>query len=453
MPGQILLAAGSNAKGQLSTGDDLDQHVPKPISFKHCEPGVFPAQITNILHIAGGANHTLLLATCTDPGLNEEGSSFTRLWGCGDGSRGQLGRISGNPVIPIFVELDLDLDHITPSVAGYTIEHIAAAWETSFVALRPPVARQSTESDVLIAMGANDFGDLGHHPLPRDGPNVVFLNDALRRYISGSSPIYRIEQIVAGPHHVIAILSLDVPGRGASHVHIGWGASRHGQLQHSYAGSNLGRPLSGTPKFIPPTVVHTSSNGGGSLSVGQQHTVMIDPAGDVRGTGSNKKGQLEGITTLVQGGTRLVRCTWNGTYIFDEGNDLFWSIRGTGSSEHGQLGCPIGSSSVSRDVISAPTPSRGLHEVQFPFATNMRKLDDFICGSEHVLALLSSGVERELWGWGWNEHGNLGVGHTEDVHTPVLIWPRERNQGSGTDSKVSRAWAGCGTTWLYLVSK
>jgi protein ATS1 len=74
---------------------------------------------------------------------------------------------------------------------------------------------------------------------------------------------------------------------------------------------------------------------------------------------------------------------------------------------------------------------------------------EIACGSEHVLALVShrnSECCEQVWGWGWNEHGNLGLGHTVDVPTPVRLWPP-----SDLDERVSSIqgiWAGLGTSWI-----
>ena len=45
-------------------------------------------------------------------------------------------------------------------------------------------------------------------------------------------------------------------------------------------------------------------------------------------------------------------------------------------------------------------------------------VDDIAVGSEHTLALCSDG---DVWGWGSNGEGQLGVGHTNTVKEPVLI--------------------------------
>ena len=63
---------------------------------------------------------------------------------------------------------------------------------------------------------------------------------------------------------------------------------------------------------------------------------------------------------------------------------------------------------------------------------------DFACGSKHALCALESEGQTEVWGWGWNEPGNLATGSLNDVRPIVRICPlrpeerrRERRLGRG----------------------
>jgi protein ATS1 len=56
----------------------------------------------------------------------------------------------------------------------------------------------------------------------------------------------------------------------------------------------------------------------------------------------------------------------------------------------------------------------------------------------------------ELWAWGWNEHGNLALGHCDDVRTPTHI-PVPQTEGVAPmmeRSTITGIWAGCGTSWV-----
>ena len=58
---------------------------------------------------------------------------------------------------------------------------------------------------------------------------------------------------------------------------------------------------------------------------------------------------------------------------------------------------------------------------------------------------------REVWGWGWNEHGNLGLGHKQDISRPSFIWPNDILYGGDSSSeKLIGVWAGCATSWIAV---
>ena len=69
----------------------------------------------------------------------------------------------------------------------------------------------------------------------------------------------------------------------------------------------------------------------------------------------------------------------------------------------------------------------------------------------------NSTLEQKLLGWGWNEHGNMGLGHTEDVMTPILIpIPTLSIPSAAVEidpPKIVGIWAGCGTSWFALESQ
>jgi protein ATS1 len=110
-----------------------------------------------------------------------------------------------------------------------------------------------------------------------------------------------------------------------------------------------------------------------------------------------------------------------------------------GSNAHGQLG------RVSQGAEDGITG--GLVEFTPPHDGRMPSLRSFACGSEHVIAVITpaGSLDVEIWGWGWNEHGNLGLDHTNDVPKPVKIWP-----GYALGERIVQVWAGNGTSWILL---
>ncbi|KAJ6489618.1 regulator of chromosome condensation 1/beta-lactamase-inhibitor protein II [Mycena vitilis] len=386
----MLLSAGSNAHGQLSNTTLDDSHVFLPCCFSGCAPGTLPTG-RKLLHLAFGANHTLAL-------LKSTGDLDIELWGCGDGKSGQLGPSYDDESTWIFRPLDLALER--HGLAAYVPRLVAASWETSYVVLS-----RADMPDVLLAMGANDFGDLGigaKGKMPAKDIHVVRFD-----HLSVSAPLV-VDSLAAGQHHVVAILEGGLTA--------GWGTSRHGQL------GNVESSFLSSPAFISQgraaeAVVHAA--------LGHQHTVFLHASGTVSGVGSNRKRQLEGIEAAAD--IQSVACTWNGTYLATGAGDVI----SAGNNVNGQLG-------------RADAP---LARVEFPFTPATHRLLQLACGSEHVLAsfdILDSST-TEVWGWGWNEHGNLGVGTTEDVRIPVKIWSTTPSM-KGTIG----IWAGSGTSWIAV---
>ncbi|KAI0701237.1 RCC1/BLIP-II [Cerioporus squamosus] len=429
-----LFAAGSNARGQLATGDTEDAHRFLPCIFTGHPPGTLPNHGAAVEQLACGANHTLALLRSDD--------GKTELWGCGDGSKGQLGpsyvvhtEKGDENVCAVFRQLELPSQVAgAGSLDGFTVRLIAAGWETSYVVLSRP-----ERSEVLLSMGANDFGNLGVGACgaarSKHSLHAVDLFSVLPSDEARSGTTLKILSLSAGPHHTIVRLSFTYPDGSRRVFLAGWGAARHGQLGPIL--NTSGRPIQSTssPHLIPLDSPEDITD----IATGNQHTAFVRSSGHLHALGSNRKDQLSGIESLT--GVRQLGCTWNGTYALLESGDVV----AAGSNTHSQLG--RGSVTHERQGTLAP--------VQFPLALAPGQVSRLACGSEHVLCILdrSSGlVQREVWGWGWNEHGNLGTGGTDDVGIPVRIWPPPPLivlEGE-TPGDVLNVWAGCGTSFILV---
>lgn len=434
-----LFSAGSNARGQLATGNLEDAYYFRPCIFSGVAPGDLPPRTIAIEDISCGANHTLALL------LRNDGK--TELWGCGDGSRGQLGpsyvavteEAGGETAnaTAVFRLLDLNLhafkSHEGVSLHEYTVRLIAAGWETSYTVLSCP-----GRDDVLLSMGANDFGNLGvggtrsqtSQGDTRPPINVVPLRGPIQ--VEDVETTLTVLELSTGPHHTIARFLLASPdGSTETHV-VGWGTARHGQL--GPMSDDAGRPLPFTPH---PVLVPISSSGHVTqLALGNQHTVCLLSSATLLAMGSNRKGQLSGLDDLCD--VERIGCTWNGTYALLGSGELV----ATGSNTHSQLGRGTGGQGLEETI----------GPVSFPLGPDAGRVVQMACGSEHVLCVVERAgnaeavPRREVWGWGWNEHGNLGTGGTEDVDVPVKIWPRYGDE----EGWVANVWAGCGTSWILV---
>lgn len=257
-------------------------------------------------------------------------------------------------------------------------------------------------------------------------------------------------------------LSVLRPNGDKQYLTAGWGSSRHGQLgalSNSTLNSNRvpnpqqpprpsARPKP-SPAFTPGPIRISPERWGAvrKIALGNQHSVVLDASGRVFSMGSNRKDQLAGVDSCET--MDWVDCTWNGTYVLQRpSSGSPWTLFATGSHEKGQLG------STSTSTLTSP----GLRRVEFPFDPSISYLSEFACGSEHVLALITRApsplsspsepsLDTEVWAWGWNEHGNLGLGHTQDVVVPTRIWPQG---GNGIGGRVVRVRGGCGTSWIVV---
>ncbi|KIJ13752.1 hypothetical protein PAXINDRAFT_80223 [Paxillus involutus ATCC 200175] len=422
---RVLLTAGSNAKGQLGIGSCEDAHIFTPCNFANCEPDQLPASTSRVVHIACGANHTILLLEHFDGAIT--------LWGTGDGKKGQLGPEYGDPGSqPIFRKLVMPLS-ASYSHLGYTYKLIAAAWDTTYVVLSCP-----GKSDVLISMGANDSGALGvgeegtgsasHLSVPRAVNFDDLFADSSKE---GTQPRpICIQSLHAGPRHVIVQLQTVTSDAGVNEsppILAGWGASRQGQL------GNVARTTN-RPTRIP---INIQEDRMVSCALGNQHTLVLHESGRISALGSNKQGQLR--LHRAWESVQELGCTWNGTYVLLIDGDKH-VLLAMGNNTQGQLGRGNATESASATIEAVKLPAE-------------HTISAFSCGSEHLLTMSGSseGDSASVLGWGWNEHGNLGLGTLDNVALPTRLWPREDvEEYSEYPQKIVSIWAGCATSWLVV---
>ncbi|KAI5121841.1 hypothetical protein M0805_003274 [Coniferiporia weirii] len=419
--GLVVLSAGSNARGQLAQGTEEDSY-----SFHQCsflEVGSEWPCGSKVLSIAAGANHTLLLLRSVE--------REAQLWGCGDGRRGQLGS-QNSGISTVFKRLSFDCDD---QYTNGKITSIAAAWETSFVIFSRP------EGDVLLSAGGDDFGDLGvgglSHGRKETGVwQLVRFNHVIPENATGA----RILQLKSGPHSIIAHLQFNLNIHTKAEVFVGWGAARHGQL----GGPTADRLPKKQTSFVASPRKIDLKPGAFRFAVGNQHSVFLAQDDSISAFGSNKKNQISGLASahdIVE-----VGATWNSTYLVQkngEGCGEGWSILTTDNS---------GNQLAQRSEPDGALPQ--LRCNSFPSDVQGAELLAVACGSEHVLvSLRKTSLEQvdsvctEVYGWGWNEHGNLGLGHTNDMHVPSRVWPDSNDLHVG---KVAGVWGGCATSWLAI---
>ncbi|EKM84323.1 hypothetical protein AGABI1DRAFT_67706 [Agaricus bisporus var. burnettii JB137-S8] len=441
-----LLSAGSNAQGQLGNSTIDDSHTFRACSFAGSLPETLPPSVTNVIDVTNGSNHTLALLE-----VMIDGKKSTEVWGCGDGRKGQLGPIykrrhTDQGSTTIFQNLAFADAFDKLGLGGYTITTIGTTWETSYLALQKLGKR-----DLIVSFGSNDFGDLGVGKDSGDktvekglGIHVVnFSHIAVGGKSIRSAQSVTVEKLRTGQRHAIASLQVVWAGKEPMQILVGWGAFRHGQLgtvppsskpflTSTISKSSPTTPLEPTYHSRPTLIMSLAapSDFVTEYSLGIHHSVFLHASGHVSFRGSNRKNQTQGLDACRN--ICDIKCTWNGSYMLTKDNPPH--VLSTGSNSHGQLGRAEDSSSW---------------KVEVPIDEDSKAIRTLACGSEHSLVcVVNEQGDDEVWGWGWNEHGNLGVGHTLDAPAPLKMWPPAQLPENIEPHPVRNVWAGTGSSWI-----
>ena len=186
-----------------------------------------------------------------------------------------------------------------------------------------------------------------------------------------------------------------------------WGSGRRGQLG---LGNFEPQPTPRAVSALPRPVVE--------FACGALHTAAILEgglgfawgAGPVRGAGvfvgsgdSARPEQLGG--TLGKIPLKRVACGWSHTMMLTHGGALF----GWGNNAHGQLG--------TGDCTNRVTPVEVM-PLQGGREGRAEKALAVSCGGKHTMVLATRG---HVFAFGWNRHGQLGLGDTDDRSTPSLV--------------------------------
>ncbi|KAI7904222.1 regulator of chromosome condensation 1/beta-lactamase-inhibitor protein II [Cokeromyces recurvatus] len=243
-----------------------------------------------------------------------------------------------------------------------------------------------TETGKLYGIGTsrwNELGSLSSTDKWTEIRHAVFDNQ-------------QIVSIACGWRHCIA---LDAEG-----TVYGWGWGRHGQLG---PGARDKKDIRAIQRITMPQPIVQAA-------CGHLHTLLRGKDGRVYSFGSNKYGQLGTDDTAEDISTLSVKASWidagwHHSAILDESGNLTLF----GRNDHGQL-------------TTCTQPIRGIRQ--------------FVCGSEHTVAIRDN--NNEVIAWGWNEHGNC-TSDMDFVSEPISL--------GGFNGRVNILGAGCATTWLGVI--
>ncbi|RIA81434.1 regulator of chromosome condensation 1/beta-lactamase-inhibitor protein II [Glomus cerebriforme] len=423
-----LFACGSNGNGQLGIGSFEDTNIPTACKFYIAEQlelqefqqlqKRFNSSLdTKPRVITGGGNHSAIITSSGElwmSGLNFDGQ-------CGIASEQQGQR---EPKINIFKKVEIH------EVKRW--KHITCGWNFSLAV--------EEENGYVYSFGKGVFGELGcSESVKETGGEGVRIKG-----------IKGVEKVICGLRHVIC---LNNEGKC-----FGWGSNKFGQLtkfdkdnnNFEESDKNSHRKKKGILYFEPIEIFRDWDLKVVDVACGQYHTVLMTSDGEVFTFGLNKYGQLgydfpiklqfSDIPKKIEHGlirrAKSIHCGWNNTIVICEGSKLFiW-----GRNDHGQCGKnnpKNDNGKINMDGwIDKPVPLYYLP--QNLMLGEGFGIEECVCGSEHTLIMSKQG---ECLSWGWNEHGNCGIGDNENR------WQPEKVKKVGDIKKVG---GGCGNSWIWV---
>ncbi|XP_047330101.1 ultraviolet-B receptor UVR8 [Impatiens glandulifera] len=247
----------------------------------------------------------------------------------------------------------------------------------------------SQSNKQVYSWGWGDFGRLGH-----GNSSDLFIPQPIKA-LQGS----RILQIACGDSHCLAVTD---EGEVQS-----WGRNQNGQLGLGTTEDSL----------VPQKIEAFKGIRVKMVAAGAEHTAAVTEDGNLYGWGWGRYGNLglgdradrlvPNKVSNVNNEEKMVKvaCGWRHTISVTSSGGLYTY----GWSKYGQLG--------HGDFQDHLVPNR-LQALQGHF------ISEISGGWRHTMALTSNG---ELYGWGWNKFGQVGVGDNVDHCSPVQVrFPREQ---------------------------
>ncbi|MFZ5875057.1 MAG: hypothetical protein ACOYXU_01490 [Nitrospirota bacterium] len=346
-----LWAWGLNNNGQLGVNDTVTRLAPVRVGSAN-----------DWLDIDGGGAHSVGIRRSADEAL--DGS----LWVWGDNSHGQLGdgTVAGSEN-PMQVGTD-------------------TSWASVFAGASSTMAVKTDQT--LWGWGRNARGELGIAQNASGLESVpVQTGNASYRWAAADFGIAHSVMLTADGRLFVA------------------GANPYGEVGNGDVSS----------KAVPVQVGSAGNNWTGtSLSAGWSHSTAVDSSGGLWTWGSNAYGQLgdgtrvdRDVPVQVPAGTGL---TWlavsagagHTAAIRADGRIFTW-----GDNSFGQLGRALGDNGEQCSQTPAPCGSETPGEI--PQFLGFDPWVAVTAGAFHTVAITRNG---ELWAWGANDYGQLGIAPT-----------------------------------------
>ena len=390
--GGYLYAWGDNTSGHLGTGDivDTSKNYPTQVDLSNC------------IGVSSGLNHALALDDIND------------LWAWGDNTYGQLGNISNNNSISPIVIYDY-INTTTQPIT--TTEDITIPPNVYSINIRI-TGEQPPENFNNYPGGFGAIVNVYNYPVI-PGDKITFSINSLPGGISSWTDQANNTYYQNGGSGSFVYIN-DNSSVGQGLIAVAGGGGGGGILQGVNAGSdkNNNNGIGGLGAiYVPSTPSYNGSNGldfinGGKGGNGVDGNAGIQyelapGSGGGGGYGGGGGGCYSGGTnaTPARGG--------NGGTSTGGASD--------GNSYSGAAGGSYASNGAYNTIRTNTVSYSQTHYIQFNyFNTSISKYKNIACGDNHSLAIDFS---NNLYTWGNNSFGQLGIGPTPDTsrNYPSLV--------------------------------
>eukprot|EP00163_Fabomonas_tropica_P016953 TRINITY_DN30180_c0_g1_i1.p1 TRINITY_DN30180_c0_g1~~TRINITY_DN30180_c0_g1_i1.p1 ORF type:complete len:442 (+),score=42.91 TRINITY_DN30180_c0_g1_i1:124-1449(+) len=420
---QYIVSWGSNSNGQLGLGHTDDVMSPSLALTVEKDP---------VRSISCGGNHTVILLLSG------------RILSTGRGSEGQCGRSCG--------EINETFSEVIGLPEEEEIIQVYAAWHSSFAVTRSGHLYHWGSPQVLG--NSNKVGSHIPRRVTHAPPNITQVS-ARWKHVAVLTKDGKVWTCGNGRHGQLGLGDTkdrtefcrveDLPS-GKSIVRVGcgwwhtccqtnegtiyvWGRGRHGQFGPKWQEDHSNIPI----RVFLPCPLQT-------FRTGWTHIAGVDHGRNIWVWGRGDYGQTCGRGNTSEPTLVLASPPPSSTLPSTT------SVSGSSESNTGAKG----NNAAAADAASEPRTSAVL-TVASPIVLTPDVVG-LASGSEHVLALCEDGT---LYGWGWGEHGQIGIDNTDNIHTPQRVNFEAVSQTAGDSShegqvKCTAVYAGSGHSFAVL---
>ena len=227
-----------------------------------------------------------------------------------------------------------------------------------------------------------------------------------------------------------------------------WGWGDHGQLGHGTNHNEM------APKLVEHLLLPAWGSATGlrakQVCCGQDHTLVLTEDGKVFSWGANRRGQLGHGDTMSTSTPRKVDSFNRRVAQVAAGANHSVALMEGGLVFSWGSGALLGQGKYNKSKGDSASASSSDEPTPMPVqALKKQRIKKIECGWNFTISLSHSG---ELFSWGENAHGQLGLGDTKNRFLPVMVDPLQVSQRSRDTRPVKALEISCGGRHVVVVA-